>query len=739
MARLIVCGKDGKPHRIVEAEGRVVTIGRSAENHVQLDDLNGSRHHCEIHEHDGAFELVDKDSRNGVFVNGRRVSRAPIEPGDKLEIGSTVVYFERLPEEAAPEGRATVSIATATGLLSTPTDPTGVKEHMNAVLQTGRLARPALGSPAAGTPAAPAAPAAPRADDAPHTSPATGRRLGDEHAELRRLLALNRLLNEELVLRRLLERIMDTAIEVSGAERGFLILRDPGAGDPGAGDADVDEFKVKVSRNIDRESIKDAREKISGTLVREVLEHGRSVLLGDAAQDARYSGRESILSMKLRSVLVAPLRHRERVLGAIYLDNRFASSRFDEQARELVELVADQASISIENARLFEENARQREELEHAKSELERLNQLLRERVEVQDRELERAREALAARREEVSLRYAYDHIVTRSPKMLEVFMVLDKVTDSTVPVLVQGESGTGKELIARALHFNGPRAKHGFVSENCAAIPANLMESEFFGYVRGAFTGATSDKMGLFELADGGTLFLDEIGDMDLDMQTKLLRVLQDGVLRRVGSKDFKRVDVRIVSATNRDLLAYIKEGRFREDLYYRLNVINVVLPPLRERKEDVPLLVDHFLARQAKTPGAAARSLTPEALDVLLRYDWPGNVRELENEVMRAAALSRDAIRPEHLNRALVEAALAPQRESATQQRLRGVSLSGKTLKEIVAAEVDEVERVAIRDVLRRTGYKKTKAANVLGISRPTLDAKIDKYGLTREVVLG
>jgi transcriptional regulator with PAS, ATPase and Fis domain len=316
--------------------------------------------------------------------------------------------------------------------------------------------------------------------------------------------------------------------------------------------------------------------------------------------------------------------------------------------------------------------------------------------------------------------------------------MILDKVTDSSVPVLIQGESGTGKELVARALHYNGPRKKARFVSENCAAIPSNLMESEFFGYVRGAFTGANSDKMGLFELADGGTLFLDEIGDMDLDMQTKLLRVLQDGVLRRVGSKEFKRVNVRIVSATNRDLLSIMKEGKFREDLYYRLNVINILLPPLRERSEDVLLLAEHFLKRQAKQSGSSPRELSNEVIDIFTRYPWPGNIREMENEVMRSCALSADVVRPEHLSRNVIEGARAPAAEAKRPSHIRDFTLAGKSLKELVAAETEQIEREAITEVLVHTRYKKSKAASILGISRPTLDAKIDKYDLSRETIL-
>jgi len=705
MARLIVCGNDGRPARVFEAEQSVITLGRSSDNHLQIDDLNSSRHHCEIHENEGVYEVVDKDSRNGIFVNGHRVARQILQPGDKIEIGTTIIYLERMGTETLEDPRGKQTIDIQTGIFSAPGDPTGVKERLQSFQETGRITRPPEEETSASGPQG-------------------------ELQDLRRLLGLNEMFNSELNLRRLLERVMDTVIHVSGAERGFLVLKL-------GKDRD---FQVKVSRNIDRESIKDAREKVSSTLVSEVLEHGRSVLLSDAGKDERYSGRESILSMKLRSVLVVPLRHRDDVQGAIYLDNRFASNRFDEKCREQLELVGGQAAVAIENARLFEENCRQREELQHAKEELERLNQALRERVEVQDRELVRAREALARHREDMQLKYSYDEIITQSPKMLEVFMILDKVVDSKVSVLIQGESGTGKELIARALHYNGARKKQTFVSENCAAIPAHLMESEFFGYVRGAFTGANADKIGLFELADGGTLFLDEIGDMDLDMQTKLLRVLQDGVLRRVGSKEFKKVDVRIVSATNRDLLSVLKSGGFREDLYYRLNVINILLPPLRDRKEDVPLLSQHFIERDAKKAKTKPAEISSEAMDLLMRYEWPGNVRELENEIMRASALSQGVtIRPEHLSKNVVAGAQAPARATAaTGSHVRSLTLAGRTLKELVSKEVEQVEGQVIREVLRRTGYKKSKSSSILGISRPTLDAKIEKYGLTKEAVL-
>jgi transcriptional regulator with GAF, ATPase, and Fis domain/pSer/pThr/pTyr-binding forkhead associated (FHA) protein len=760
---------------VFECETSVCTIGRSAENSLQIDDLNSSRHHCEVHSAAEGAELIDKDSRNGTFVNGRRVTRKPLAPGDKIEIGTTVLYFERLPDDltGAKKGKETLDLSTGVfgGGGATPRPgsrsddsgpvafeaqrrPTGEEEAVGSgphVLDPSQERTGAIsvgpGALVAGIPGGEAieslsgskapVPGMGRALET-HATVEDGdaRELSTRIGELRRLLALNKTFNGELNVRRLLEKVMDTVIQVSGAERGFLILKEP---DPDAPPGSPSELRVKVSRNIDRESIKDARDKISGSIAREVIEKGQSVLSNDAAHDARWSGRESIYQLKLRSVLSVPLKHRDQVLGAIYLDNRFEPDRFDERVKDLLELVADQAAIAIENARLFEENARQKEELLRAKDELERLNQLLRDRVEKQDRELLRAREQLAAQREDVQLKYDYSQIITRSPKMIEVFTILDKVCESTVPVLIQGESGTGKELIARAIHFNGPRKTGEFVSENCAAIPQNLMESEFFGYVRGAFTGAHKDKKGLFEVADGGTLFLDEIGDMDLDMQTKLLRVLQDGVLRRVGSKEFKKVDVRIMSATNRDLVGMIKEGRFREDLYYRLNVINVQLPPLRERKEDVPLLVDFVLKRIMEKKGSTQktpREVAPDALDLLLRYDWPGNVRELENEIERASALSKDVIRPEHLSKNVVEAALAPAR--AARIGRKAFQFQGQTLKELVTKETEEIERLAIQDALARCRYKKSKAANLLGISRPTLDAKIEKYQLSKDKVM-
>jgi two-component system response regulator HydG len=249
--------------------------------------------------------------------------------------------------------------------------------------------------------------------------------------------------------------------------------------------------------------------------------------------------------------------------------------------------------------------------------------------------------------RARAGLRFEYARIVGQSPALLAVLRTLDRIVDSELPVLITGESGTGKELIARAIHENGNRAGRAFVRENCAAIPESLLESELFGYRRGAFTGALQDKKGLFEEGDGGCVFLDEIGEMSLNMQAKLMRVLQEGEIRPVGASATIHVDVRLISATNQDLRRLVAEGRFREDLFFRLNVVPIELPPLRERVEDIPILVETFLRRAAERAGRPPKKLEPDALDCLVHHRWPGNIRELENEISRAFALSGPAIR--------------------------------------------------------------------------------------------
>ncbi|MFQ6091888.1 MAG: sigma-54-dependent transcriptional regulator [bacterium] len=316
--------------------------------------------------------------------------------------------------------------------------------------------------------------------------------------------------------------------------------------------------------------------------------------------------------------------------------------------------------------------------------------------------------------RTELTDRYRFDNIVGRSARMEEVFGLASRVAGSDATVLLLGESGTGKELIARAIHYTSPRSEHRFTPINCASIPDNLMESELFGHVRGAFTGALKDKKGKFELADGGTIFLDEVADLKGDLQAKLLRFLQEREFEPVGTSAPVRVDVRIIAATNKDLERLIKEERFREDLYYRLSVIPILLPPLRERKEDIPLLVDHFLNKYGKEK---ALTIDERAMRVLAEYDWPGNVRELENVIERATVLAGGDV---------ITADLLPPSLRAGGHR--------RTVPEIPPEGISmaEMEKRAVLAALERTGWNKTKAAELLKIPRHVLLYKMKKLAL-------
>ncbi|MBX7136737.1 MAG: sigma-54 dependent transcriptional regulator [Oligoflexia bacterium] len=345
---------------------------------------------------------------------------------------------------------------------------------------------------------------------------------------------------------------------------------------------------------------------------------------------------------------------------------------------------------------------------------LARVHAVLRTRQLYQElRDSNRLRSELQQR---LSEKYNYANIVGRSAKMKALFETLEKVKDAEVPVLVSGESGTGKELVATALHYSSRRREKSLVVQNCSAFNENLLESELFGHVKGAFSGALKDKQGLFEIADGGTFFLDELGEMSLALQARLLRVLEDGSFIPVGATHPKKVDVRIVAATNRNLKEMVSKGTFREDLFYRLNVVPIELPPLRERREDIPHLVEHFLALVNSKRGSA-KVFSPEALEALCDYGWPGNIRELRNEIERATLLSSaDCIGAE---------ALSPQILSA---KALGAAGSAGTL----GAAVQDLEKKMLLSTLTRLAWNKSEAARELGISRSSLIAKVQAFGL-------
>jgi DNA-binding NtrC family response regulator len=342
---------------------------------------------------------------------------------------------------------------------------------------------------------------------------------------------------------------------------------------------------------------------------------------------------------------------------------------------------------------------------------------------------LDKATENAALQREveelrhEVGRRYQLDNIIGKSPKMQEVFRTVHTVAPLKTTILITGESGTGKELIAKAIHYGSPRARKPLVTLNCAAIPETLLESELFGHEKGSFTDAHQKKLGQFELAHGGSLFLDEIGEMGPATQAKLLRVLEHGEFLRVGGQRPVNVDVRIIAATNRDLTAAIKEGSFRADLYYRLNVVAVHLPPLRERRDDLILLIRHFVAAKCRDMGIPEKTVRPEAVDALLRYPWPGNVRELENLIERVLVLSEGpTITLEELPEQL-------KRTEASPGNLRDQVLAGR---KSLGDAVDEFEREIIAEALQQTEFNQTRAAEMLGTTRRILKYRMDKLGI-------
>ena len=511
-----------------------------------------------------------------------------------------------------------------------------------------------------------------------------------EREMLQTLLAVLRALEQEDKLERAAALLIDAAVTLARAERGFLFLVEKG------------HTTLAIGRNFAREPVPAPERKVSRTLLGRAMESEQPLLLQDAASDGQFAGVASISDLGLRSLLAIPLRAQGEVLGLLLVDHRLTSGAFRHEDKELLVGLASIASQYLSALRDHREMAALRRRAAT-------LQRQLGQRVAAEQEETRRAHARPGGR---------FAGIIGASPAMQRLYAAMERVLDSDVSVLVSGESGTGKELVAQALHFGGPRAEKPFVTENCGALPDTLLESELFGHVKGAFTGATRDRAGRFEEADGGTLFLDEVSEMSPAMQARLLRALQEGEVRRLGSDEVCKVDVRVIAATNTDLMELGKEGRFREDLYYRLKVIQLDLPPLRQRQGDIELLAEHFLALEATEEGRTRRGLGGEALAAVQRYPWPGNVRELRNEMRRLTLLGEGPVGVEELSaevrRAPAAAGVDPGEE--------------RPLPERVAA----LEVGAIRAAMGSHHGNRSKAARQLGISRFALLRKIEKYGL-------
>jgi transcriptional regulator with GAF, ATPase, and Fis domain len=458
----------------------------------------------------------------------------------------------------------------------------------------------------------------------------------------------------------LLESLMDAVIEITSADKGFLILLE------GA------ELRVKVARNLRRENLADALEQLSDSIVDKVVKTRRALIVSDALSDQEFKNAMSVMNLKLSSVMCVPLLERGNLLGCLYVGSSQVARLFDESHLEALTIFAAQASLIIRNALLV--------------NELKLDNRLLSEKLE--------------------QLRFG--DIIGACPAMQEVFRKVQRVATTDISVLITGETGTGKELIARELHRRSGRAKGPFITLNCGAIPENLLESELFGHVRGAFTGAVANKPGKFHAADGGTLFLDEIGEMPLNLQVKILRALQEKVVVRVGDTRPETVDIRVLAATNRNLETEIKNNRFREDLYYRLNVVNLHLPPLRERGEDVMVIAKYLLHRYSAEYGGTVKGVSPNAMIAIRKFGWPGNIRQLENHIKKACVLA---------DRALLGA--------------EDLGLSADVLPAILplAEAKERFQRDYINQVLELNNGNRTKTARDLDVDPRTIFRHLEK----------
>ncbi len=423
---------------------------------------------------------------------------------------------------------------------------------------------------------------------------------------LNALLKISRIVHQIHDLDKLQSQILDLMFEVAPAERGAILL-----------DGSGEKFASVFARHRATASTHPVR--VSRTIARKVVLEGVAILGTDVLRNDGLNNVESLLVCNVRSLLCVPLVVFQKVTGCIYLDTSNSSARFDQDHLQLVTAVAGICAVALDNAR--------------------RLKSLEQENLRLAT---------------EIHLEH---NMVGESAKLKQTCSVIARVAPADSTVLIEGESGTGKELAARAIHRSSPRHKGPFLAINCAAIPEELLESELFGHERGSFTNAVAQKKGRIETADGGTLFLDEVGEMSARIQVKLLRVLQEREFERVGGTRTIQVDVRVIAATNKHLAASVKTGEFRRDLYYRLNVVSVVMPPLRERRTDIPLLAGHFVEKYSQKFAIRPKRISPEAMTCLVNYEWPGNVRELENAIERALVLgSFDQVRAEDLPEAVV-----------------------------------------------------------------------------------
>jgi transcriptional regulator with GAF, ATPase, and Fis domain len=504
-----------------------------------------------------------------------------------------------------------------------------------------------------------APPPAARDDDERDPGASPGVKVSSELAGVRKLFAFSERLIRRANVDELLEAMLDDVIDLTHADKGLLLLVE--------GDSQESRrLVVRAARNVQKGALADAHGGVSDSIVRQVIDSGRAVIVSDALADTTFGQSASVIAMRLSSVMCAPLLSQGQVIGALYVGNDKIKHLFERTQLDLLSIFASQASLILENAMLLSALRADKAKLV----------------AELHDKK--------------------FGEIIGACPSMLEVFRKLQKVAGTDISVLITGETGTGKELIAKEIHRRSQRSDGPFVTINCGAIPENLIESELFGHVKGAFTGAIASRPGKFQIADKGTLFLDEIGELPLNLQVKLLRALQERVVVRVGDSKPEKVDIRIVAATNRNLEEEIRAGNFREDLYYRLNVVNLWLPPLRDRGDDVMIIAKVLLSKYADELGSSVRGFSPAALAAIKKHPWPGNIRQLENRIKKALVLCEETLlSPEDLD-------LGPGAETPI--------LPLEKAKE-------DFQRRYVLEVLERNNGNRTQTARDLGVDPRTI----------------
>ncbi len=479
------------------------------------------------------------------------------------------------------------------------------------------------------------------------------------------LFEITRTINSILDPNVLLEKVLEIAMTHLSAERGFVMLAD---------NLSESGYTVVCLKNFNSKKASDEFA-ASSSVVKSVLQSGEAVLTFDALSDERFESSVSIIAQKILSIICIPLRAGERISGAVYLDSSKSRKAFTDDALKFLTVFGSLAAIAIENAQ--------------------RISLLEKENVRLKN---------------EVDVTHLFGNIIGKSEKWKKVLEIAQRVLDVDAAVLITGESGTGKEVIARAIHENGTRKGKSFVAVNSSSLPENLIESEMFGHIKGSFTGASSDKKGLVEVANGGTLFLDEIGDLPLTLQAKILRLIQEKEYRRVGDTKNRTADIRIIAATNKELKEEVKTNRFREDLFFRLNVIGIHLPPLRERKDDIPLLATYFVKRAAENYKRPIEGIHPEAMQLLLANQWQGNVREFQNLIERAVVLCRG-------NTLMKDDFLFDSSDQSALQK-NAVTLA-------------DFERQLIESTLVEMNNNRTRTAEKLGVSLRWLQYRIKEWG--------